>query len=125
MPVGANPKREREFKKLEKEFKQEGRYRGREEEVAARIVNKQRAQAGETLAAQDGAEAATASHRAAPHRAAARDVPVEGYQHLTVAQIRDRLAGLSAAQLQQVRAYEVVHKKRKGVLAALDERASR
>lgn len=48
MPTGANPRREREFRKLEQQFRQEGRYRGREEEVAARIVNRQRAQAGET-----------------------------------------------------------------------------
>ena len=115
MPVGANPKREREFRKLEKEFKQEGRYRGREEEVAARIVNKQRAQAGETQAAQDGGGVPKA-----PRPAAARGVPIDGYQHLTVAQIRDKLDGLSAAQLKQVRDYEAAHKKRKGVLAALD-----
>ena len=43
MPRGANPKREREFKELEQKFKQEGRYPGHEEEVAARIVNQQRA----------------------------------------------------------------------------------
>jgi hypothetical protein len=48
MPRGANPKREREYKKIEKKFEKEGRYKGREEEVAARIVNKQRAKAGET-----------------------------------------------------------------------------
>lgn len=54
MPVGANPKREREFKKLERDFKQEGRYPGREEEVAARIVNKQRAQSGETTGSSSG-----------------------------------------------------------------------
>jgi hypothetical protein len=48
MPKGASPKREQEFEKLETEFKQEHRYPGREEEVAARIVNKQRAQHGET-----------------------------------------------------------------------------
>lgn len=48
MPAGANPRREREAKKLERKFKKEGRYRGREDEVAARIVNKQRAAAGET-----------------------------------------------------------------------------
>jgi hypothetical protein len=48
MPRGASPKREREYRKLEREFKQEGRYPGREEEVASRIVNKQRAAAGET-----------------------------------------------------------------------------
>ena len=48
MPKGASPKREREYKELEHKFEEEGRYPGREEEVAARIVNKQRAEAGET-----------------------------------------------------------------------------
>ncbi|USX23564.1 hypothetical protein NHH82_15885 [Oxalobacteraceae bacterium OTU3REALA1] len=48
MPTGANPKREREYKKIERKFKKEGRYKGREEAVASRIVNKQRAEAGET-----------------------------------------------------------------------------
>jgi hypothetical protein len=48
MPKGASPKREREYKEIEHKFKEEGRYKGREEEVAARIVNKQRAQSGET-----------------------------------------------------------------------------
>ncbi|SEN79951.1 hypothetical protein SAMN05428959_103182 [Duganella sp. CF517] len=47
MPRGASPKREHEYKELERTFEQEGRYPGREEEVAARIVNKQRADAGE------------------------------------------------------------------------------
>jgi len=48
MPQGASPKREREYQKLERKFKKEGRYQGREEEVASRIVNKQRAESGET-----------------------------------------------------------------------------
>jgi hypothetical protein len=48
MPAGSSPKREHEFDKLKKEFKQEHRYPGREEEVAAKIVNKQRREAGET-----------------------------------------------------------------------------
>ncbi|NYE63755.1 hypothetical protein FHW58_004986 [Duganella sp. 1224] len=48
MPRGASPKREREYEKLERKFKKEGRYKGREEEVASRIVNKQRAESGET-----------------------------------------------------------------------------
>lgn len=48
MPRGSSPKREREYDKLKKGFKKEGRYKGREEEVAARIVNKQRAEHGET-----------------------------------------------------------------------------
>ncbi len=48
MPAGSSRKREREFEKLKDEFKTEHRYPGREEEVAARIVNKQRSAAGET-----------------------------------------------------------------------------
>lgn len=48
MPAGASPKREREYKKLEKKFEKEHRYPGREKEVAARIVNKQRSEHGET-----------------------------------------------------------------------------
>lgn len=48
MPKGASPKREHEYKELEKKFEDEGRYKGREEEVAARIVNRQRAESGET-----------------------------------------------------------------------------
>jgi hypothetical protein len=48
MPRGASPKREHEYKQIERKFEKEGRYKGREKEVAARIVNKQRAKAGET-----------------------------------------------------------------------------
>ena len=51
MPTGSRPKREHEFKEIEAKMKKEGRYPGREEEVAARIVNKQRAEKGETKAA--------------------------------------------------------------------------
>ena len=48
MPRGASPKREREYEELVDKFKKEGDYKGREKEVASRIVNKQRAQHGET-----------------------------------------------------------------------------
>ena len=48
MPRGASPKREREYQELKQRFQKEGRYKGRQEEVAARIVNKQRRAAGET-----------------------------------------------------------------------------
>lgn len=51
MPRGASPRREREYEKLKREFKKEGRYKGREKEVAARIVNKRRAERGETRSA--------------------------------------------------------------------------
>jgi len=47
MPRGSSPKREQEYETLKHAFKQDHRYPGREEEVAARIVNKQRKQAGE------------------------------------------------------------------------------
>ncbi len=52
MPRGASPKREREYEKLKEEFHEEHRYPGREEEVASRIVNKQRAEHAETKEAQ-------------------------------------------------------------------------
>jgi hypothetical protein len=61
MPRGASPKREREYDELKHRFKQEGRYRGREEEVAARIVNKQRSQYGETTGS--GGRTATSRSR--------------------------------------------------------------
>lgn len=111
MPRGASPKREREYRKLEKQFEKEGRYKGREEEVAARIVNKQRSDQGETRAAR------------AKDRAGAspdRGVPIADYEHLTVPQVRGALAELTAAQRRKVRTYEVRHKNRKGVLQALD-----
>jgi len=47
MPRGSSPKREREYQTLKTEFKKEHRYPGREEEVAAKIVNTQRKRAGE------------------------------------------------------------------------------
>jgi hypothetical protein len=54
MPAGSSPKREHEYQELKKEFKEEHRYPGREEEVAARIVNKQRAEHGETKSGKKG-----------------------------------------------------------------------
>lgn len=81
MPRGASPKREREYKELEHKFEKEGRYPGREEEVAARIVNKQRAEAGETKesASKDGKTLAprggTGHRRANTTRATRRSKP--------------------------------------------------
>lgn len=48
MPRGFTARREREYKEIERKLEKEHRYPGREEEVAARIVNKQRSKAGET-----------------------------------------------------------------------------
>ncbi len=66
MPAGASPKREHEYKELKKEFKQEGRYKGREDEVASRIVNQQRAQAGETKRSH-GKQSSRSSHSKSSH----------------------------------------------------------
>ena len=41
-------KRSRQYEKVLKSIKSEGRYKGRQKEVAARIVNKTRRQKGET-----------------------------------------------------------------------------
>jgi hypothetical protein len=57
MPRGSSPKREREYNELKEKFHEEGRYEGREEEVAARIVNKQRAEKGEAKQASSKSKA--------------------------------------------------------------------
>lgn len=48
MPRGSNSKREQEYATLKHAFTKDHRYPGREEEIAVRILNKQRKQAGET-----------------------------------------------------------------------------
>ena len=52
MPRGSNAKREREYEELKDRFQRSGRYGKRAKEVAARIVNKQRAQYGDRPANQ-------------------------------------------------------------------------
>ena len=48
-PTGVKSrKRARQYEKVLKSIKSEGRYRGRQKEVAARIVNKTRRKKGET-----------------------------------------------------------------------------
>lgn len=44
MPIRGTPKEKRQYKKIKESAKKEGRYKGREEEVAARTVMKQRSQ---------------------------------------------------------------------------------
>lgn len=48
MPKGSSLKRKHEYEELVKQFHESHRYANREEEVAARIVNKQRKENGET-----------------------------------------------------------------------------
>jgi hypothetical protein len=113
MPAKSSPKREREFKQLEQRFQKEHRYPGREEEVAARIVNKQRAQYGETKAERQ---------KDKEGKSPDQGLPIQDYQHMTIAQIAGRLNDLSAADIRKIRTYETKHKNRKGVLEKLDRR---
>lgn len=110
MPRGADPKREREYNDLKDEFKKERRYPGREEEVAARIVNKQRRQYGETRDAQE---------KDRTGRSPDRGLPIGDYEQLTVPEITRRLADLGKNDLRKIKRYEEQHKGRKGVLGAI------
>lgn len=111
MPRGASPKREREYEKLKTEFIKEHRYPGREEEVAARIVNKQRSEQGET-------KEERAKDRAG--RSPDRGLPIPEYQQLTVAQVLKKVENLKPGQLLTIRDYEQEHRARKTLLARLN-----
>ena len=60
-------KRSRQYKKVLRSIKSEGRYKGRQKEVAARIVNKTRRKKGETK----GRRKSTTSRRSTPRKKAA------------------------------------------------------
>ena len=102
MPRGASPKREREYKKLERK-------------VAARIVNKQRKMYGET---KDEKE------KDARGQSPDRNLPLPDFQKLTIRQVERQMESLSAAQLRKIRAYELKHKHRKGLLTSIDRKLS-
>ncbi len=111
MPRGASPRREREYEQLKGKFQRSGRYGGRAAEVAARIVNKQRAQYGETKGEKQLERQG---------RSPDRNLPLDHYRHLTIAQLKPRLASLSTRDLKKVRTYEEKHKNRKGAIEAID-----
>jgi hypothetical protein len=114
MPRGANKKREREYSELKREFKKEHRYKGREEEVAARIVNKQRARFGETKAEK---------RKDRQGKSPDRDLPIKNYQHKTISQVERALGKLSSDEVKEIERYEKTHKKRKTLLETLREHA--
>ncbi|MDQ6679011.1 MAG: hypothetical protein M3Z09_17140 [Acidobacteriota bacterium] len=115
MPRGASPKREREYKELKDRFRKSGRYGGRAAEVAARIVNKQRAEYGETK-----------SEKKKDRKGKSPDcgLPIEGYQHLTIPQIASKLDALSRTDLRKIGTYERKHKSRKGVIQEIERRGA-
>lgn len=114
MPRGASPKREREYEELKQRFQRSGRYGKRAAEVAARIVNKQRAQYGETKGEKQEEK---------DGKNPDRNLPLDHYRHLTIAQLRSKLSGLSKRELKQVEGYEKKHKNRKGALDVIERAA--
>jgi len=111
MPAGANAKREREYEELKSKFNKSGRYKGREEEVAARIVNKQRSKYGETK---------SEKQKDREGKSPDRDLPVKNYQNKTIPQIAKDLDKLSGKDLKNIRRYEEKHKNRKGMMEKID-----
>ncbi len=111
MPRGASAKREREYEELVDRFEEEGRYEGREEEVAARIVNKQRAEFSETQEAKAKDREGTSPDR---------NLPIDHYDHLTVDEIERKLGNLSTGEIRKIRSYEQEHKNRKTLMEQLD-----
>ena len=112
MPRGANAKREREYNELKSEFEKEHRYKGREEEVAARIVNKQRSRFGETK---------REKKKDREGKSPDRDLPIKQYQHKTIAQVERAMEKLSKGELQEIERYEKKHKNRKTLLETIKE----
>jgi hypothetical protein len=111
MPRGASKKREREYKELVNKFEHHGRYKGREKEVASRIVNKQRGQYGETKG-----EKQKQKHGRSPER----NLPIGDYQEKTVPEITRDLQGCSKKQIEKLRHYEQDHKNRKTMMEQFD-----
>lgn len=110
MPRGASPKREKEYEELKEKFKKSGRYKGRETEVASRIVNKQRAEYGETK--QD-------KQQDKEGRSPDRNLPIPHYRRMTESQLEPKLEKLPKKKLQKVEKYEEKHKNRKGIKQAI------
>ncbi len=112
MPRGASPKREKEYEELKERFEDEGRYKGCEEEVASRIVNKQRAKYGETKEDKRQEREGTDADR---------NLPIKNYRTLKIPQVERKVKDLSKKQLAQVERFEKKHKNRKGAVAAIEK----
>ena len=113
MPKFGSKKREREYEELKDKFQSSGRYRGRAKEVAARIVNKQRSQYGET----EGEK-----QKDRQGKSPDKNLPIDDYQNKTVSEIKNKLDDLSRPDLRKVKRYEEKHKQRKTLLSELDNR---
>jgi hypothetical protein len=63
MPRGSSAKRERQYKHIESSAKERGASSGRAKEIAARTVNKQRAQSGEATGSSKGSSGKASSSK--------------------------------------------------------------
>lgn len=111
MPRGVSAKREQEYEDLKEKFEDEGRYKGREEEVAARIVNKQRAEQGETIAAKEEDKRGESPDR---------DLPISNYDQLTIDTITSQLGKLSEDDVKKLRDYEKHNRDRVTLMEEFD-----
>jgi hypothetical protein len=113
MPKGAGPQREHEYEKLVNEFQQEHRYPGREDEVASRIVNKQRSEHGETKEDLEKDQ---------QHESPDKNLPIPKYDRLDVDELVGKLEGLDDRQVEALKKYEQKNNARKTLLEAYDRR---
>jgi hypothetical protein len=68
----------------------------------------------------DTADTGAGGGAADRRRASEREVPVPGFNEITLEQAEKRLRRLSPEKLRRVRAYELATQKRQSVLAAID-----
>lgn len=61
MPAGSSPKRERQYEHIKEGYEKRGKSEKTAEEIAARTVNKERAQAGETKGAKKSSRSPSSS----------------------------------------------------------------
>lgn len=66
-------------------------------------------------------EAAPAPARAATSSPAGASLAIPGYDSLSASQVLPRLEGLSAPELEAVRAYEAAHRRRKTILGRIEQ----
>jgi hypothetical protein len=98
MPAGSSSKRERQYEHIKESYEKRGQ-KGRAEEIAARTVNKERAEAGETKgSSRGGASSGSRSQsKSSSSRASARGGSRSGSGERTRAQLYEeaRRKGIS------------------------------
>lgn len=111
MPRGATAKREKKNHQLKRKFKKSTGYKGQEEDISTRIVNKQRVRLDETRVTpkkdKDG-------------KSPDRELPIKNYPQLTITEVKKRLGRLSKSDLKKVSSYETKHKNRKTLMEVIN-----